>query len=334
MSPIPTILAALLVAAPLAAQVPGPQRSGAQAELPPAPGRLIDVGGRRLHLLCSGEGSPTVILEAGASSFAIDWTLVQREVARANRTCSYDRAGMGWSDPTTPANRASSAVDLHTLLEKAGERGPYVLVGASRGGLLVRSYLLEHPDDVVGFVFVDPSTEDRLFTMIDGTAIAIAEATAEQLRTTFPKQTIAVPRRRAQTGAPFDRLPPDLYRVRVQLDERLIASAPDSVSAEIVGASQESERAFLAKLLATRKTQYPLGSRPTVVLTRGDEKNEGRESSQAALAKLSSNSRHSIVARSGHEIHLFEPSAVITGIADVVRAVRERTTLPPRIPDE
>ena len=329
MTPVCAVLAVVLVAAPTIAQVPEQQRTGMQAELPPPPGRLIDVGGRLLHLLCSGEGSPTVILEAGASSFAIDWTLVQREVSRSNRTCSYDRAGMGWSDPTTPTTSAGSAADLHALLEKGGERGPYVLVGASRGGLLVRSYRETYPDDVVGFVFVDPSTEDRLFTMIDGQAMAIAETTAEQLRTTFPTQTIAVPRRRPQMGAPFDKLPPELYRIRVQLDERLIAAVPDSVSPEIVGASQESERAFLAKLLATRKTQFPLGSRPTVVLTRGDENNAGRESSHGALARLSSNSRHSIVAGSGHEIHLFEPAAVITAVADVVRAVREKSTLPP-----
>ena len=178
MTPLRAVLSVVLVAASVEAQVSQPQRDGTQAELPAAPGRLIDVGGRRLHLLCSGEGSPTVVLEAGASSLAIDWTLVQREVSRGNRTCSYDRAGMGWSDPTTPATRASSAVDLHTLLGKAGEHG--VLVGASRGGLLVRSYLDAYPDDVAGFVFVDPSTEDRLFTMIDGQAIAIAEVTAEQ----------------------------------------------------------------------------------------------------------------------------------------------------------
>jgi pimeloyl-ACP methyl ester carboxylesterase len=229
-------------------------------------------------VLCSGEGSPTVVLEAGASSFAIDWTLVQREVARTNRTCSYDRAGMGWSEPASPEHRASSAADLHTMLERAGERGPYVLVGASRGGLLVRNYLLSYADDVVGLVFVDPSTEDRLFTMVNGEGVAIAELTAEQLATTFPKRTIAVPRRNPQRGVPFDRLPPGLYDVRVQLDEQLIAAQPDSVSPEVVGASQEAERALLARLLATRQTPHPLGNRPTIVLTRGDERNEGRSS--------------------------------------------------------
>ena len=302
----------------------------AQAPLPTAPGRLIDVGGRKLHVLCSGEGAPTIVLEAGASAFAIDWTLVQREVSRGNRTCSYDRAGMGWSDPTTPENRASSAHDLHTLLERAGEKGPFVLVGASRGGLLVRNYLRTYADEVAGFVFVDPSTEDRLFTMLNGQGIAIAELSAEQLATTFPTKTIPIPRRNPQRGAPFDKLPPELYQVRIQLDEKLIASAPDSVTPDVVALGQESERALLAGLLATRRESTPLGSRPTVVLSRGDEKNEGREGSHVALARLSTNSRHSVIAGAGHEIHLFEPTAVITAIVDVVRAVREKSKLPAR----
>jgi len=322
MKPVRAVLPILGLAMVLEAQGP---------ELPAAPGRLIDVGGRRLHLLCTGHGSPTVVLEAGASSFAIDWTLVQRDVSRTNRTCAYDRAGMGWSDPSTATTRASSALDLHNLMAAAGEKAPFVLVGASRGGLLVRAYLLEYPDDVAGLVLVDPSSEDRLFTMLNGEGVLIAELTAEQLKTTFPKQTVRVPRRKPQTGAPFDQLPPDLYPVRVRLDEMLIASAPDSVTPEIVGAYQEGERAFLARLLATRSaSQHPLGSRPTVVLTRGDEQNAGREAVHAALARLSTNSRHSVVAGAGHEIHLFQPPAVITAIADVVRAIRENSPLPPR----
>jgi pimeloyl-ACP methyl ester carboxylesterase len=239
---------------------------------------------------------------------------------------------VGWSDPDGPDSRATSAQDLNALLQRAGESGPYVLVGASRGGLLVRQYLREHPVDVAGLVLVDPSSEDRLFTMIDGQAIAIAEVTAEQLATTFPKQAVRVPRRSPQKGAPFDMLPPDLYLVRIQLDERLIASMPDTVPASVVAASQERERAFLAGLLATRKDSFPLGSRPTVVLSRGDERNAGREAVHAALAKLSSNSRHTVVAGAGHEIHLFQPSAVITAIADVVTAIRGQSRLTSRTP--
>jgi pimeloyl-ACP methyl ester carboxylesterase len=305
-----------------------------EAQLPPLPearGRLIDVGGRKLHLLCTGQGSPTVVLEAGASAFAIDWTLVQRETSKSNRTCSYDRAGMGWSDESTPGTRASSAVDLHRLLAAAGESTPFVLVGASRGGLLIRAYVLEYPDDVAGLVFVDPASEDRLFTMIDGQGILIADVTPEQLKSTFPTQAVKIPRRNPQRGSPFDKLPPDLYALRIRLDEKLIASTPDSVAPDVVGESQEAERAFLARLKATRAgNNHPLGDRPTVVLSRGDEPNAEREAVHEALANLSTNSRHSIVAGAGHEIHLFQPAAVIQAIADVVKAFREKSQLPRR----
>src|SRR5688572_5833188 len=93
------VLTAFCCATGLAAQQP---------DLAPAPGKLVDVGGRRLHLLCSGHGAPTVVLEAGASSFAIDWTLVQRELAKTTRVCSYDRAGMGWSDAPNGSTPAST----------------------------------------------------------------------------------------------------------------------------------------------------------------------------------------------------------------------------------
>jgi pimeloyl-ACP methyl ester carboxylesterase len=303
--------------------------SEAQApELPSPPGRLVDVGGRRLHLLCSGNGSPTVILEAGASSFAIDWTLVQRSIAATTRVCAYDRAGMGWSDPSPRERNVSAAEDLDKLLVAAGERSPFVLVGASRGGLFIRSYHANHPSKVAGLVFVDPATEDRLFTVVDGRPLLIAAATPEQVRSNMPAKSVAVPKRRPQTGAPFDQLPPELYRTRVVLDERLIASYPDSVTPEFIASNNENERAFLARLLAQRTaTAHPFGSVPTVVLSRGSERNAEREAVHAGLAGLSTNFRHSVVTGAGHEIHLFEPTAVVGAIVDVVEAARGQTTL-------
>ena len=303
--------------------------SAQQPDLPPAPGRLIDVGGRRLHIICSGQGAPTVVLEAGASSFGIDWTLVQRDLARTHRVCSYDRAGMGWSDSAASSTRVSAARDLHNLLAAAGERPPYVMVGASRGGLLVRAYALDYPDDVIGLVLVDPSSEDRLFVMVDGQTMLFAALTPAQLQSTLPTQPVAVPRRSPQTGPPFDKLPADLYRLRVRLDERLIASIPDTVSPDAIAAFQDTERLFLSKLLASRSTAHPLGNRPTVVLSRGDERNEGRETVHAGLARLSTNSRHSVVAGAGHEIHLYEPAAVVLAVTDVLQAIRGKTQLPP-----
>src|SRR5947208_16307807 len=102
----------------------------------PPPGRLIDLGGRKLHLYCTGSGSPTVVLEAGASAFAIDWSLVQPEIARTNHVCSYDRAGFGWSDPRVEVDTPARVVFyLHAGLAAAGEKPPYVLVRAHFGGI-------------------------------------------------------------------------------------------------------------------------------------------------------------------------------------------------------
>jgi pimeloyl-ACP methyl ester carboxylesterase len=301
-----------------------------QDSLPSPPGQLVDIGGgRRLHLLCTGLGAPTIVLEAGASSFAIDWTLVQRQLERTSRVCSYDRAGMGWSDPELAGG--NTAEDLSALLRAAGERPPFVLVGASRGGLLIRRYLLEHPADVAGLVFVDPASEDRLFTMLNGEGVLIAALTAEQLQSTFPTQAVPIPRRKPQTGSPFDKLPPDLYQVRIKLDERLIASAPDSVPPEVVARSQERERQFLARLLASRSgAPSPFGDRPTIVLSRGDERNAEREKVHAGIAQLSTNSRQTVVIGAGHEIHLFAPDSVVLAVNDVLQAIRSKTPLPRR----
>jgi pimeloyl-ACP methyl ester carboxylesterase len=302
----------------------------AQPAFPPPPGKLIDIGGgRQLHLLCGGEGSPTIIFEAGAASFAIDFTLVQRELQKTHRVCSYDRAGSGWSDPL-PANvLAADASDLHALLTAAREPAPYVMVGASRGGLLVRGYLAAYPDEVAGFVFIDPSTEDRLYVMVGGKPMAVAEMTAEQVRSTVPTRTVRIPRRPVQKGAPFDALPPELYRQRLLLDERLIAALPETLTPDQFARYQEQERALLASLLATRKAGTPLGNRPTIVLSRGSERDAGRESSHKALANLSTNSRHSVILGSGHEIHLFHPRAVINAINDVMEAIAKKSQLRP-----
>ena len=102
---------------------------------PEPPGKLVDIGGRRLHVYCTGKGGTTVILEAGAGSFSTDWALVQPEIAKTTRVCSYDRAGYGWSDPGPEWDSTTQvASDLQTALSKAGEHSPYLLVGHSMGG--------------------------------------------------------------------------------------------------------------------------------------------------------------------------------------------------------
>jgi len=125
------------------------------------PGVLVDVNGYKMHLYCLGEGSPTVILESGLNDSWLSWYKVQPVVAKFTRVCSYDRAGVGWSDtqPEPPHSR-SIAVHLHSLLNNAGVKPPYVLVGHSIGGIHVRVYQNMYPSDVVGMVLVDSTHPD------------------------------------------------------------------------------------------------------------------------------------------------------------------------------
>src|SRR5215510_14579488 len=139
------------------------QSALAQPKLPEAPGRLIEVNGHRLHLDCIGEGSPIVVYESGASGSSLDWEKVQPVVAATTRSCSYDRAGYGWSEPSTAAKATSRdiAQELRELLRKAGEDAPFVVVGHSLGGFHVQMFAHLYPDDVLGVVLVDSSHEDQ-----------------------------------------------------------------------------------------------------------------------------------------------------------------------------
>lgn len=126
----------------------------------PPPGRWIEVNGHKLHLYCTGTGSPTVILESPANGSSIDWGYVQPEVERFTRVCSYDRAGFGWSElGPAPRTTQHEAEELHALLDAAGESGPYLLVGASYGGHIVRLFAHSYPQEVSGLVLVDPRPE-------------------------------------------------------------------------------------------------------------------------------------------------------------------------------
>lgn len=126
----------------------------------PPRGTMVDIGGRSLRLVCEGArrpGQALVVFEAGAYSGAADWGWLQPEIAATHRTCAYDRAGIGWSDPAPsgPRDPAVLAGELSRLLAAAGETGPYVLVGHSMAGLMTRAFITAHPDQVVGLVLID-----------------------------------------------------------------------------------------------------------------------------------------------------------------------------------
>src|SRR5215211_8097559 len=131
----------------------------------PPPGEMVDVGGYSLHINCVGQGTPTVVLDAGSGLFSAQWVRVQREVSGTTRVCVYDRAGMGWSEMgPDPRDARRITSELHTLLSKAGIEGPYVLVGHSFGGMYMQTYAAHYPDEVAGVALVDSSTDPDQFS--------------------------------------------------------------------------------------------------------------------------------------------------------------------------
>ena len=129
----------------------------------PVPGAFYTVDGHRMHLYCTGTGSPAVVLEAGLGDDWIYWQKVQPEIAKTTRICSYDRAGLGWSDPQSPRQDAPViSSHLHSLLQAAHEAGPFIFVGASAGGFYVRQYFSKFPADLAGVVLVDSSVPEQL----------------------------------------------------------------------------------------------------------------------------------------------------------------------------
>ncbi len=126
----------------------------------PSPGQMVDMDGYRLHLYCTGQGSPTVILESGLAGPALEWALVQQKLEKTTRVCSYDRAGLGWSEAGPTVRTSQEMVnELHALLGNGGIQGPYVLVGHSLGGFNVRLFAHEYPDETAGIVLVASGNE-------------------------------------------------------------------------------------------------------------------------------------------------------------------------------
>jgi len=268
----------------------------------PAPGRLVDAGGHRLHLNCSGTGSPTVIVEYGLGDVSTNWLPVQREVAALTRVCTYDRAGYAWSEPgPMPRTFAQINFELRTALANAGERGPFVLVGHSFGGGVVRQFALDSPGDVAGLVFAEIVSEHQFIRM--GThAGKIGDGA----------QGRTAPAPRAGKG-----------------ESRGSASAD-------MEAAEDSQREWSAEYVArwvAKPQNGTLGNLPVIVLTRakggygeGLDRPEGeleraRLDAQRALALLSSAGEQRIV-DAGHNLHQEAPSAVVSAIRDVVARAR------------
>ena len=148
----------------------------AEEARPAPPGRLVDLGGHRLHVDCRGSGTPTVVVENGLGDYSFDWALVRPRVQSLTRMCTYDRGGYAWSDPgPTPRTFAQLNLELSDALKALGEKPPYVLVGHSFGGPLARSFAAAYPEEVAGMVLVDSVFEDQRVP-IAGKAVRLRES--------------------------------------------------------------------------------------------------------------------------------------------------------------
>ena len=310
---------------------------------PPAlPGRLVDVGGWRLHLHCTGAarpGQPTVILEAGIGDFSVEWSLVQPKVAAFTRVCSYDRADEGWSDyGPHPRTMHQIVYELHTLLTKAGVQPPYVLVGHSYGGWLVRLYRTQYPSDVVGLVLVEGGVDDPVRVLGDGkmrrASDLVTGKTIPEVKAANPIQEANIPpnvvAQLTQAAARFGpkaneesraKLPPDAQRARTWVYGQIKHWAQSD---------NPYEPEELAGLRAERAANPHLyGDMPLIVLTRGMSEESGPDSKafeaehrteHEAIARLSTNGRLIVAEKSGHHVQLDEPDLVVISIRDTVVA--------------
>ena len=276
------IAAALALAAPAVAQAPpakGPLNADAVTRFPP-PGRMVDIGGRRLHLDCRGVNrGPTVILETGALASSLYYKAARDEVAKVANVCLYDRAGLGWSDPPPSYPR------------KGGVKGPYILAGHSMGGLIVREYVRKYPTDVVGVVLVEAS--EPAFNGEAGN-VARVKATVGQLgmAVTAAQAGIDIP----QLKAP--RAPPE---------------EPVALRASVFRAGQD-DLANMATVLEQLGDLGSLGDLPLVVVRRGTRDpgmtpamNDGWIAAQERNAKLSSKGVLLVAEKSGHMVNAEAP---------------------------
>jgi pimeloyl-ACP methyl ester carboxylesterase len=312
-----TIALALLVSTVARAQNPD--------AAPPPLGKLVDIGSRRLHLYCTGTGSPTVIVENGSSSYSMEWALAQPKIAAFTHVCTYDRAGMAWSDRGPAENTVEETMDdLHLLLRTAQVPGPYVLVGHSIGGLYVRAYQRRYPADVVGLVLVDATPEEDAEYLSNGKSTAGIFLTYDELAAVYApviKNPPPKPELPTKVEEPDDKLPPDLQRAELWAD-RLFKSRIDNSHWWVTAESWREEFIVLRKLRLA--TPHALGDLPMVVIRRGRRTNAVLNQREADLATLSSASKLIVATNSDHDIYLYEPELVANAIHEVVDAARKR----------
>ncbi|MGR8921209.1 MAG: alpha/beta fold hydrolase [Gammaproteobacteria bacterium] len=263
------------------------------------PGTYAGLGTHRLYYHCSGQGAPTVVIDAGLGSSALEWTPVQEALAARTRVCSYDRAGYGWSDPgPSPRTTEQAVVELRAVLAAAGEKPPYILVGHSLGGFNVRYLAARYPQDAAALVLVEsshPQALPELSGKPDGRRHAINTARFE---------------RAALPEAPY----------------ALAASFLNSRRKAVF--AQMDELANFATSAAQVTAAGAIGPLPLVVIARDgssgeDPLREARwQALQASLVRLSPNGKLVIAEGSDHNVHLERPDVIVAAVSELLSARR------------
>jgi pimeloyl-ACP methyl ester carboxylesterase len=274
--------------APLPSQAPSPEPSA----IPASFAKNVSVGDYTLFISCDGEGSPAVILDAGLGGNYASWAAVQPDVARFTRVCSYDRAGMGRSDPgPTPRTSQQIVTELHALLSNAGVPGPYVLVGHSFGGFNVRLYASQYPDEVAGLVLVESTHEDQ----------------DERILAALPPEE------------PDEHPALAAYRQELRQD---VVGGGEPIAFK-TSAAQVRDSGTLGALplvvISGGQSAFPQFSPES-----GAKLDSVWRELQSALLRLSTNSRQVIAERSGHGVPYEQPDLVIDEIRQMVQTVRRQ----------
>ena len=281
-------------------------------------GRSVDIGGRTLNIHCVGDGTPTVVFVSGGTAPGYVWTPSQRGVSAFTRACWYDRADIGWSDSgPDPAWGDRAARDLHLLLQNAGLHPPFVLVGASFGGYIIRLYHHAYPGEVSGMVFVDAAHEDA------GTIQGMPHRDRPPLpRSVIRALSIVFGRLGMMRFLASDPGPPPTYWSAEEWDilrrlrrQRNIALAdaqvgPERATANLVRSAGGLDDMPMIVLTQGRPIQDPASVEAGV--------RRGWVELQRRLALRSRRGRQVLVTNSGHGIPVEAPDAVISAVREIV----------------
>ncbi len=291
----------------------------------PPTGRLIDIGGRRLHIHVTGAGTgPTVVIEPGRFNTSLMWTLVQHSIAPFARVVTYDRAGYAWSDAdAAPRTGERVAEDLHTLLQKAEIPGPYLLVGHSLGALYMRCFAERYPDEVAGIILVDPYTEGE---------IRRHPPKVKAMQDRFgPMMNLVSRFGVARLAAPFmTGMKSELRRFPAAVQAQIVALSVnhrlwhtvdrewrelDGLAGRIGGTGSLGEKPLLV-LSAARRDMKPGGGFSEAEV---EELWRLQKESQADLVHLSSRGRLVMLPDTGHGVPLERPEAIVEAVRELIR---------------